>query len=283
MKKIFMVAICLSLAACGGGGSSNQSPNTNNSSSSVASSVKVVSSSSSVRSSSSSSLSSVSHSSSSLRNGPLAVGAGTFSTRISYGDTYLINETTGVLTLQGNALENKYLAADIDPTGMVIAVSVTGTNVDEIDFIKGTARTLFNAPEELSAIAVGSDGVIVCISKNSEFKKHQIYRFNNTGLVLSKIAIDEYSANGIDFDTNGVLHAVNFDGLFKLNPVTGVFQLVSSTPFPLAQSDIDIDSNNVLRLIDSGGLKRFSVSNGMLLETTVLQFDYFAFSPLVHR
>lgn len=299
MKKLVFAIACLSLAGCGGGGgSSSPSTNTPNSvvsnssssvmssassiaSSSVVSSVSSSASSSSIISSSSLSSSSVSSSSSSSLNNPLALGAGTFSTRFVLGGTYLINETTGALTLQANTLENNYRAADIDPAGMVIAVASTGTNVDEIDFVKGTARTLFNAPEELSAIAIAPDGVIVCVSKNSEFKKQQIYRFSSTGAVLSKVAIDEYSAHGIDFDKNGVLYAINLSGLYQLNPTTGAFQFIAFAP--AQQGDIDIDSDGILRLIDFSELKRFSVSNGTLLGKTVLQFDYFAFSPLVHR
>lgn len=266
------------------------SPSTNtpssvvsSSASSVVNSVVSTLSSSSISSSSSSlssAGSSVINSSSSSLNNSLPFGAGTFSTRFVVGGTYLIDETTGVLAPQPATLEKNYSAADINPYGVVIAVSSNGTAVDEIDLIKGTARTLFNAPEELSAIAVASDGIIVCISKNSEFKKHQVYRFNNTGTVLSKVAI-EYSAHGIDFDKNDALYAVNLFGLYQLNPVSGASQLVSSAPW--GQSDIDIDNENVLRLITSSDLKRFSVSDGVLLGSTVLQFDYFSFSPLVHR
>lgn len=295
MRKMVFAIACLAMAGCGGGGGSSGSntntpnPIASSSSSSLVSSISssasssVLSSSSisSSKSSESSSNSSMSSSSSSALNNPLPLGAGTFATRFVVSGTYLINEATGVLTLQKNTLENNYRAADIDPAGMVIAVSLNGTNVDEIDLIKGTARTLFNAPEELSAIAISPDGVIVCVSKNSEFKKQQVYRFTNVGSVLSKVAIDEYSANGIDFDKNGVMYAASFNGLYELNPTTGIFKFIASDS--LGQSDIDIDTDGVLRLVVFGELRRYSVSNGASLGKTVLQNDYFSFSPLVHR
>lgn len=294
MRKMVFAIACLAMAGCGGGGgSSGSNTNTPNSiassssnpvissisSSSVSSSVLSNSSISSTRSSISLSNSSMSSSSSSAINNPLPLGAGIFST--PFLDIYLINEANGIVTLQENALKNYYRAADIDPEGMVIAVSMNRTNVDEIDLIKGSSRTLFNAPEELSSIAIGPDGVIVGVSKNSEFKKQQVYRFSSVGTVLSKVAIDEYSANGIDFDKNGVLYAASFNGLYKLNPTTGVFKFMAT--HSLGQSDIDIDVDGVLRVIAFGELRRHSVIDGALLGKTVLQKDYFGFSPLVSR
>jgi hypothetical protein len=78
-------------------------------------------------------------------------------------------------------------------------------------------------------------------------------------------------AEGIDFDKNGVLYGVGFDGLWKIDPVTGVSQHVASTP-SLAE-DIDIDSNNTLRLVYASlGLQQFSLSSGVMLEQTYFQY-----------
>lgn len=291
MKKMVFAVACLTMAGCGGGGGSS-SPSTNvsnpivssSSSSAVSSSSSSLSSSSASSASSlSSSISSVSSSISSSLNNSLPLGAGTFSTRFVLGGTYQINETTGVITLQEKMLADSYFAADTDSNGMVIAASTTGKNVDEIDLIKGTARTLFNAPEELSALAVGTDGIIVGISKNSEFKKHQVYRFNNSGEVLSKVAIGEYSAKGIDFDSKGILYAVSITEIRKLDPISGSSEVVFPNSQMSGMGDIDIDGNNNLRVINAGNLEIYNLNTGFIIKSVVLQQDYFSFSPLVHR
>lgn len=285
MRKMVFAIACLAVAGCGGGGGSSGSntntpnPIASSSSSSVVSSISSSSASSSVLSSSSIS----SSSSSSSLNNPLPLGAGTFSTRFVLGGTYQINETTGVISLQEKMLNDSYFAADTDLNGMVIAVSTTGKNVDEIDLMKGTARTLFNAPEELSALAVGPDGIIVGISKNSEFKKHQIYRFDNNGNVLSKVAINEYSAQGIDFDNKGILYAVSITELKKLDPISGLSEVIFPNSQIAGMGDIDIDESNNLRVINAGNLEIYNLNTGFIVKSVVLQQNYFSFSPLVHR
>lgn len=260
MKKMVYAVIFLSLAGCGGGdGDANPKTSTSNSSSNSIN--------------------------------PLAAGAGTFSMRKTFGEPVgilkpsfmsgvSINETTGGITYHKNTLKNTlsiaYSAADTDTSGMVLAVYSSGaanTTIDEIDFINGTTRTLFTAPENLTGIAVGSDDVIVGISKGGGY----IYRFNKSGVVLSKVKVSGISAGtkvGIDFDKNGVLYGVDVDGLWKIDATTGAAQLVSSTPASPSSSvatDIDIDSNNTIRLIDSTGLSKFSVTGGTLQKRVALQ------------
>lgn len=291
MKKMVYAVTFLSLVGCGGGGSSGSNSN-------IQDAVPIDYSSSISNMSSSSNVSS---SGNTPVNKPLALGSGTLSilsvdeyngsTFVSKLTGFTINEETGALARHKNTLTKSYAAADIDPSGMVIAVFPNGTKkttIDEIDLIQGTARTLFSAPEELSGIAVGSDGVIVCVSSNLDLvnNKLQVYRFNKFGVVLSKVAIDPFDVHGIDFDKNGILYGVGVNGLWKINPVTGASQHISSSP--ASRNDIDIDSNNTLRLLyDIGALEQYSLSSGTLLERTFLQLNLYDRNPLnilvVHR
>lgn len=292
MNKNVITLLCLSLlTACGGGGGSgNPAPTTSIPASSIQSSVALSSSSaissaapSSIPASSSSvPASSSSESSSSVSLSPLPIGSGTLSTRFVLGGTYAINETTGTVTLQENSLDRNYRAADIDPNGYVIAISLVDTSVNKIDLIAGTAETLFSAPEILAAIAVAPDGTIVGVSQEEEFGKKFIYRFSASGEQLSKTVSDDFNPAGIDFDKDGALYGVDLMGTWVIDPVTG--QSTSKYLLsPSGQNDIDIDADGNLRIISFGNLLIYSISTGAKLSETTLQHDYFSFSPLVRR
>lgn len=285
MNKI-TVLICLTLlTGCGGGGSGSKTSNPPPVSSSSASSSSSIQS-SSEESSSSVSSASVSSSESSVSSNhaiePLAEGSGTISTRFVHGETYKIDEETGVITLLANPLPDYYIAADIGGDGRVIAASTTSTNVDEIDLIAGTARTLFYAPEALLALAVAPDGIIVGVSQEAEFSKRFIYRFTAMGEVLSKVVSENVNPAGIDFDNDGNLLAVDLFGTWRLDAETGQAVILHHLT-PSGQSDIDIDGDGQLRIISHGTLSIYNYKSGHLIKEVILQHDYFAFSPLIHR
>jgi WD40 repeat protein len=282
IRVVFFAFFVASLVGCGGGGGAGKEAESSvstvpASSSSLSSSVQLSSASSSSLNTISSSLSS-----GSVNIQPLAQGAGTFSTQFVIGGTYKIDEDTGFISKLENTFDGYYIAADIDSNGYVIAASASNNNVDMIDLLAGTAKTLFEAPEQLSAVAVASDGTIVAVSLNTEFSKKYIYRFTNSGEQLSKILSEDVNPNGIDFDSNGNLYGVNIFSTWKINPLTGKSTSVHLIG-PKGQSDIDITSEGKLRIINSGKLEVYDLATGTQEKSLVLQHDYFAFSPLVHR
>ncbi len=278
---VFSIVI-LGLSACGGGGGGGSTSTPANASVFFVISSSTLNTSSAASSSSIASSSSVISTSSSVSIFPLPTGSGTLSTRFVLRGTYSINETTGALTLLTNSLEKNYRAADIDPDGYVIAVGSTDMNIDKIDLISGETATLFNAPENISALAVSPDNTIVGISSEQEFGKKNIYRFSNTGVVLSKVASANVNPTGIDFDKDGNLYGIDLSGTWQINPITGE----STSKFllnPSGQNDIDIDNQGRLRVISFNQLQIFDIVDGSKISDITLQDDYFSFSPLVHQ
>lgn len=280
MKKMIVVIASMLIAACGGGGgggsgSPTSSTPTVTDSSSSASSIAP----SSVAVSSSSEQSS---SSATIQINPLAAGSGTFSTQFVIGGTYKINETDGAIEKLSNPLEDYYFAADTDSQGYVIACSTTLPQIDRVDFESGKSEKLFSTPEILSAIAVAPDGVIVGVSKDSEFSKKRIYRFSASGELLSSTPSEHVNPNGIDFDQSGTMYGIDLTGTWKINPVTGTATMVHLFS-PSGQSDIDISPENEIRTINFGKLDIYSLTTGQSIKSVVLQHDYFSFSPLVRR
>lgn len=223
-------------------------------------------------------------------NPPLAVGSGTFAQEFPFGKFYGLNESTGVLTAQATACQG-YSAADLQPSGRVLAVSINSTVVQEIDVVGGTCRDLFTVETPMTAIAVAADGTIVTVSQATSFGARQIYRYSPTGTQLSKVAASGISGQvgvgnltnpgALAFAPNGSLYATAIGTVWQLNPTTGVGVLravgLQTT------GDIDIDSSGNLRTISFGTLYIYSTSNWAQISSKVLARDIFGFSPLVHR
>lgn len=220
----------------------------------------------------------------------LPVGSGTLAQEFPFGKFYGLNESTGALTAQPNACQG-YNAADITPTGQVIAVSINSSVVSEIDILAGTCRDLFVVPEPMNAIAIASDGTVVTVSQSTSFGVRQVYRFSNTGIQLGKVAVsglanslgigDFTSPGAIDFAPNGALYAVQLGSIWLLDPVTGAGTLKAIGV--AGSGDIDIDATGTLRTISFGTLKLISTTTWTQISSRVLERDIFGFSPLVRR
>lgn len=223
-------------------------------------------------------------------NPPLAVGAGTFAQEFPFGKFYGVDESTGVLAAQAPACQG-YSAADLQPSGRVLAVSINSTTVQEIDVVSGTCRDLFAVETPMTAIAVAVDGTIVTVSQATSFGARQIYRYSPTGTQLSKSAASGVSGQvgvgnltspgALAFAPDGSLYATAIGTVWQLNPITGVGTLravgLQTT------GDIDIDSSGNMRTIAFGTLYIYSTSNWSQISSKILERDIFGFSPLVRR
>jgi len=206
---------------------------------------------------------------------PLPVGAGTFAQQFVSGPFYKINESTGALTAQSNVCQ-AFSSADIDSSGMVLAVPVYEASVQEVDVITGTCAMRFPVAEKMRAIAVAPDGTVATVSGATYFGVAQIYRYSASGVLLSKSALNGISnqigignlsvLDGIDYAPDGTLYGKNLSAVWSIDAATGA-GILSGIRF-YGSGDIDIDSSGAWRVIGFGVLYRDGV-NPLTLEKDI--------------
>jgi len=220
----------------------------------------------------------------------LVQGAGTFAQEFPSGAFHKINEVSGILSKQTSMCEG-FNAADVKPDGKVLAVSTNSSSVKEIDVITGICKELFKVPEAMIGIAIGNDGTVVTISNEKIFGARQIYRFNSSGVQLSKVSAngssnmtgigDFTSPSAIDFSSDGKLYATGLNTIWEVNVGTGEGKLRAVGI--KATGDIDIDETGVLRTISFGVLYSYALNTWSQINSRVLERDLFGFSALVKR
>ena len=226
---------------------------------------------------------------------PLPIGSGTF----AYGGSravgvpsrfYKLDETSGLLNPQAIGCSVGE-AADLTPDGIVVSADF---EVKQVDILTGVCKTLFRLPAFMGGVAVAKDGTIVTtgflVESTTSFNvttyTRALYRFSPTGEQLGKVAVvlENYeNFNGaINFAPDGTLYYVSGGRVYEINPVTGARTFKAVLAGGIG-GDIDIDGNGTLRIVSGGFLKLYSTVTWALISSRLLEQDYFAISPVIHR
>jgi hypothetical protein len=192
-------------------------------------------------------------------------------------------------------------AVDKGPDGRIIGVVDLRSNPDaaepraalyEFKIADGSCRKIASLPKVMTAIAIRSDGKILTVSAEGAFRRRTVHILDERGEELSAVLIrvktpggffdpeeEVHRVRGIDIGPDQKLYSVNFASIWTLDPVTGESTYYSD--YSGAVDDIDIDKFGILRGVSFGKLAIFDLNSRTMRAEYRLEWDEFAFSPLV--
>jgi hypothetical protein len=150
-------------------------------------------------------------------------------------------------------------ALDIDEEGILYSVSTYQLNgIRAVDLSQPLCIKQGPQPSEMHGLAVDGNGKFWGTSGleyTDDYRQHtKLYRLERDGTVLSELSLsgDEDVIFGIDYSSDGTLYGIGFTSrkLVTINTSTGVTTFVATITPNINVHDIDIGSNDVLRVLD---------------------------------
>jgi hypothetical protein len=220
---------------------------------------------------------------------------GTFAIRRNVGWSRLVEPDGLVVSKSVVALTCPTpFAVDRAPDGRLLGVPAftEAPVLYEYSVSDGSCRKVAELPKVMTALAVRADGKIVTISDEGAFRKRSVHIFDEFGRELNSATLrvrtpggffdpeeEVHRVDGIDFGPDQKLYSVNFASIWILDPETG--EADYRTGYSGAAYDVDIDKFGVMRAISFGKLVIFDLTSNSIRDEYRLEWDDFAFSPLV--
>jgi hypothetical protein len=169
-------------------------------------------------------------------------------------------------------------ALDIDEEGILYSVSSYQPNgIRAVDPSQPLCIEQGPQPRSMRGLAIDSNGKLWGTSDliTSGNLKTKLYHLEKDGTVLSELDFSGHEdvIFGIDYSSDGTLYGIGFTSrqLVTINTVTGVTTFVATIAPNINVQDIDINSNDVLRVLDgdTGDLYELNLNGEQLNRTNI--------------
>lgn len=169
-------------------------------------------------------------------------------------------------------------AIDIDDEGTLYSVSTFQSQaIQAVDPSQPLCIEQGPQPRNMHGLAIDSDGTFWGTSDliTTGNQRTKLYHLEKDGTVLNELDFsgDEDVIYGVDFASDGTLYGVGFTSrkLVTIDTGTGVTTLVTTIEAQINVHDIDVDSNNILRILDDnlGDLYEFDLNGVQLRQTNI--------------
>lgn len=184
-----------------------------------------------------------------------------------------------VLQAQTTACSNVG-ALDIDKEGILYSVSTYQPNgMLAVDPSQPLCIKKGPQPNKMHGLAIDSNGKFWGTSEleyTDDNRQHtKLYQLEKDGTVLSELSLsgEEDVILGIDYSSDGTLYGIGFTSrqLVTINTDTGVTTFVATIAPKINVHDIDIDTNDVIRVLDNatGDLYELNLNGEQLNRTNI--------------
>lgn len=184
-----------------------------------------------------------------------------------------------VLQAQTTACRNVG-ALDIDKEGILYSVSAYQSNgIRAVDTSQPLCIKKGPQPNKMHGLAIDSNGKFWGTSEleyTDDYRQHtKLYQLEKDGTVLSELSLsgEEDVIFGIDYSSDGTLYGIGFTSrqLVTINTDTGVTTFVATIAPNINVHDIDIDSNDIIRVLDdaTGDLFELNLNGEQLNRTNI--------------
>jgi len=171
-------------------------------------------------------------------------------------------------------------ALDIDKEGILYSVSTyQPTGIRAVDPSQPLCIKKGPQPNKMHGLAIDSNGKFwgtSGIEYTDDYRQHtKLYQLEKDGTVLSELSLsgEEGVIYGIDYSSDGTLYGIRFTSrqLVTINTDTGVTTFVATITPNINVHDIDIDTNDVIRVLDNrtGDLYELNLNGEQLNRTNI--------------
>lgn len=169
-------------------------------------------------------------------------------------------------------------AIDVDAEGFLYSVStVQSQAIQAVDPSQPLCIEQGPQPRDMHGLAIDSNGKFWGTSDliTSGNLRAKLYHLEKDGTVLSELDFSGHEdfIYGIDYSSDGTLYGVGFTSrqLVTINTSTGVTTFVATIAPDINVHDIDIDSNDILRVLDNntGDLYELNLNGEQLNRTNI--------------
>ena len=169
-------------------------------------------------------------------------------------------------------------ALDIDEEGILYSVStVQSQAIQAVDPSQPLCIEQGPQPRKMHGLAIDSNGKFWGTSDliTSGNQRTKLYHLEKDGTVLSELDFSGHEdvIFGIDYSSDGTLYGIGFTSrqLVTINADTGVTTFVATITPNINVHDIDIDTNDVIRVLDkdTGDLYELNLNGEQLNRTNI--------------